>query len=69
LALFRPRRPGLLEYGTNAIGDSLEHDALSPARFGLHTVWFNEGGRQPSPPTPVRTITDLGRLPAILKDA
>lgn len=37
------------------IGDSPEQDVLAPRRFGIASIWFNEGGRQPADPraTPV----------------
>ena len=31
------------------IGDWLEPDVLSPRRFGVQAVWFNDGDRQPAP--------------------
>lgn len=27
------------------VGDSLEQDVLGPRRWGVHAIWFNEGGR------------------------
>jgi FMN phosphatase YigB (HAD superfamily) len=47
------------------VGDSLEPDVLTPRRFGVQAVWFNEGGRQPAPAVTVPTITRLSELVAL----
>lgn len=51
------------------IGDSIEHDVLAPASFGVNSVWLNEGGRHPAPSTPVPTVTDLRQFAAMVRGA
>jgi FMN phosphatase YigB (HAD superfamily) len=51
------------------VGDSIEYDVLAAASFGLHSVWFNEGGHQRSPSVPVPTVTNLEQFAVMVKNA
>jgi putative hydrolase of the HAD superfamily len=44
------------------VGDSLEQDVRGPALCGLHTVWFNDGGRQAMPSLAVPSVQHLSEL-------
>jgi FMN phosphatase YigB (HAD superfamily) len=48
------------------VGDTLETDVIVPARYGVQSVWFNEGGRRPSPSCNVPIITEISELVAQL---
>ena len=48
------------------VGDSLEQDVLGPRRFGIHTVWFNDGNRQPAAPPGIPTVLRLVDVVALL---
>ena len=41
------------------VGDSLEQDVVAPRRFGVYSVWFNEGNRNGRPPEGIPTIHGL----------
>lgn len=56
------RATGVPPAYTAMVGDSLEQDVQAPARCGLHTVWFNDGGRHPVPCTPVPMVQRLSEL-------
>lgn len=56
------RATGVPSDHTAMVGDSLEQDVLGPARCGLHTVWFNDGGRQATPGAPVPSVQHLSEL-------
>jgi HAD superfamily hydrolase (TIGR01509 family) len=45
------------------VGDSLDQDVLAPRRFGIHSIWFNEDGRQPAP---VEALPTVHRLPELI---
>lgn len=41
------------------VGDSLDQDVVMPRRCGMQAVWFNEGGRCPTPANTVPMVTAL----------
>lgn len=49
--------------GLAMVGDSFDPDVLGPRRFGIHSVWFNEDGRQPAP---VESVPTIHRLPELV---
>ena len=48
------------------IGDTLEQDVFPPRRHGVFSVWFNEGGRNPSNPGSIPTVERLPQAVPIL---
>jgi FMN phosphatase YigB (HAD superfamily) len=64
------RRLGLPLRQIAMVGDSLEQDVQAPRRFGVCSVWFNDGGRAAAAPeVAVPTITRLGELVGFLDGA
>jgi FMN phosphatase YigB (HAD superfamily) len=45
------------------VGDTLEADVLAPARAGLQSLWFNEGGLRAMPQPRVPMVTHLAQVP------
>lgn len=50
------------------IGDNLGPDVLAPARLGVFSVWYNEGGRRPSPSPGIRVVHALPAFARLLKE-
>jgi len=51
------------------VGDSMEHDVLSPRRLGVQAVWFNQRGRSPEPSGSIPMVTDLVRFAELVTNA
>ncbi|APV48617.1 hypothetical protein BWI17_02305 [Betaproteobacteria bacterium GR16-43] len=57
-----------LEPGNVAmVGDTLDQDVIAPRKFGVFSVWFNEGGRSPLEAPGVPTIHRLPELVPLLR--
>lgn len=59
-------RLGVEPWAVAMVGDSIEQDVLPPRRFGIASIWFNEGGRQPPDPRGIPVIERLEEAPAAL---
>ena len=46
------------------VGDSVEQDVIAPRSFGIASIWFNEGGRQPADSRAAVSIEALIAAPA-----
>lgn len=51
------------------IGDSPEQDVLAPRRFGIASIWFNEGGRQPADPRAAPVVERLADVVPLVEAA
>lgn len=51
------------------VGDNLEPDVLSPARLGIFSVWFNEGGRRRTPNIAEPVVHSLPEFARLVKEA
>lgn len=62
---------GLAPHQVAMVGDTLTPDVLSPARSGLFSIWFNEGGRQSLPPSQAaqvpRQVTRLAEVLPLIR--
>ena len=50
------------------VGDTFEQDVVAPRAFGVHSVWFNEGGRSLREAPGVPTIHRLPDLIPLIRD-
>ena len=48
------------------VGDSLEQDVIAPARHGIFSIWFDEGGRRSARPCGYPTVRALPEVVALL---
>jgi FMN phosphatase YigB (HAD superfamily) len=49
------------------VGDTLEQDVIPPTRFGIYSIWFDEGGRRSTVPG-LPTVTSLAGIAPLLRD-
>ena len=54
---------------TVMIGDSLDGDVISPARWGVKSIWFNRDGRAKAPTPAVAIVTLLADVPGLVVPA
>lgn len=50
------------------VGDNPEHDIDPANSCGLHTVWVDNGRREPGATTPTVSITDIRELPTAISE-
>lgn len=50
------------------VGDTLEQDVIAPTRFGIYSIWFDEGGRRSGVPCGFPTVTSLAGIAPLLRD-